>query len=158
MVEIIIGDIAYRNIRAGFFESANKLFKHLRLNPIVAVDKSNDVGTGCSNTIVTSGGNSSIRFMYNYDTGIQFSITVAYHSAVVGRAIVNENNLNVFQCLSQNGINAFRQIFFDIVDRYNYTYYREIRFHILHIIVISAKLTQLDDIIKCCTNANSINL
>ena len=148
MVDIIVGCVADNNVGTGPFQSTEHRFVHLRIHPIVAVDKSDNIGTSSRYAIVAGSRHTLILLMNHLDTRIFFGVAIANHGAVVGRTVVNENDFNIGKCLGQKRINAFWQILFDIIYRYNYTNFRKIRFAILHIIVFFAKLIQLDEIIK----------
>jgi hypothetical protein len=69
---------------------------------------------------ITGGAETSVFLVDNFYAGVLLCQAVAYFSAFVRRAIVNQNDLNIFIGLGKDGANASFQIFFHLINGDNY--------------------------------------
>ena len=84
-----------------------QFFKHLRLHPIIRINKT-DIFTSCTcDACVTCWPQSSI-FLVNYlYSSVVLSILTRNFSTTVRTTIINKNYFNVFKRLSKNTVNTF---------------------------------------------------
>jgi len=86
---------------------------------IIAVNKA-DIFTSCYlQACIASSTQSPVGLMNNPYTIIYHGVFIANFSTLVGRTVINKNNLQVPISLSDDTVNAFFQIFLHIIYRNN---------------------------------------
>ena len=110
----IMNKIQIMNISSQYFDSIGQ-------QVIITVHKQH-ILAGCQTESRVSGARlASIFFMQDFDSFVSFPVIVADLAAGIRRAVVNKNDLQIPVGLAKQAVYAFRQIFFNLVDRDNDT-------------------------------------
>ena len=112
-------ELASRNIRIVFHADIKKIFVHIRLNPIIRINESDIIPCAGIESRISRRRESAVFFMYNFYAAVLLRPFVAHGGTIIGRAIVNEDYLEILICLFNNAFNALVEILLDFINRDN---------------------------------------
>ena len=94
--------------------------EHFWLGKIVRIDKSEVLPARRRNSGIPCVGHSPVRLMHHPYARVLCGEAVAHLRTAVGRAVVNEDDLNVGKSLRPERRNTAREVFFNVVYRDDY--------------------------------------
>jgi hypothetical protein len=113
-----IGHIAmatYDNIGIGPTSLLVEALKHLRLCPVIRVNESYIVAMSMCNAGVSRRAKSRVVLMNAYDIAICICILIRNCPAAIRRPIVDKDDFDILQGLSEKAVNTLPQISFYVV-------------------------------------------
>ena len=100
-----------------------KIRKHTRLDPVVRIDEKYPFAVcGLKPCFSRFAYAAVLFFMNNLNSSVLFRQSVTYLPAVIGRAVIHQNNLEIGEILICNAVNAIFKITAHIINR-NYDAY-----------------------------------
>ena len=93
-----------------------ELAEHGGVGPIVGVGMDGVEAGGVLNTVLACRGNTAVVFVKDFYTGVLTGVEVADGAAVVGAAVVDEDEFEVCIGLSQEAVDATVQVALGFVD------------------------------------------
>ena len=94
-----------------------KPLKHLRINPVIGIHKTDIFASCMFNASITRWPKSSILLMKSFYSMLTSSILVSNLTTTVRTSVINKQNLDIFKSLGKKAIDAFLQIRFDVINR-----------------------------------------
>ena len=107
-------------------EKTDKTLHMLRKKGIIGIDEEDIIPCCFPKHPVAADGDAGALLMVQPYTSIHTSVMLAYTVASIRRAIVVDQYLKIAVCLSEDALDAFPYVFLDIIDGYNYRYFRRI--------------------------------
>ena len=87
-------------------KASEESLEHMRLNVVIAVNKSKVVAICSCNSSISSRGKSTVLFMHDQNTLIAFCPGVTEQTATVSRAIVDKHDLQALESLTDKTLDT----------------------------------------------------
>ena len=114
--DAVIADHEIRPLRLG---AGKHFFYEVCRKPIVTVAEGDPIARGSIQTCVSRCGHACVFLMERQHPPVLFGILVADSAAAVRRAVVHQNDLNIFIGLPQKGIHRAAQILLHLIHRHD---------------------------------------
>ncbi len=116
---------AARNIRTVSFKQSDHIFDIVRFHVIVAVDKRDKFSARSLKSRISRGRHSAVILTDHNDPWITLRIFSADLLRTVGGSVIDEYDLEIGICLSDDRFDTLTQIVFRVIKWYNYTHPHE---------------------------------
>ena len=116
MIDIFLIVSATGCFRVIFKTCIQQAFNHVRFNPVVGINEADELASGELQAGVAGPREAAVRLMDDGYPRIPFLPAVADGGGAVGGAVIDKNDLQILVCLSDDGGDAFVQIFLDLID------------------------------------------
>ncbi len=117
MIDIFLVISAAGCFRVIFKTCIQQAFNHVRFDPVVGIDEADELACGELQAGVAGPRKAAVRLMDDGYPRIPFLPFVADGGGTVGGAVIDENDLQVLVCLSDDGGDAFVQVFLYLINR-----------------------------------------
>lgn len=91
------------------------MLEHIRVNPIVRVNKTNILPASNLHAAVSSRAKTTVNPMNDLDAAVLRSVFIGNFSATIGRTVINQNYLDILKCLIAKAIDAFWEKSFNVI-------------------------------------------
>ena len=120
-IRVVKNQPRHGDIRIFFLQCSRQPLIHVRIDPVVAVHKTQQRSFRMTHSFFPCGSKSSVPFVYGPDIGKSPAVVVADRRTAIRRSVVHQYYFYIFICLRQNTFHTASQHFFHAVNRHNYT-------------------------------------
>ena len=98
-----------------------QIFEHVFCDPVIWIHKTDVITSGDIQPGITRIGQTAVGFMNDTNSRIPGGKLIAYRTGVIGRAVIHQNDLQVFIGLRENTVQAGTKILLHVINRNDYT-------------------------------------